>query len=120
MFPYQNSLYPTMMQPVAQVQPMQLPHQEAIKVNGRAGAEAYQLAPNSSVLMLDNTAPVVWLAVSDGAGYKTLTAYDITVHEEKKPEDIYKKLEDRITKLEERINGHGKSNNSTDAAKQRQ
>lgn len=116
MFPYQNSLYPTMMQPVAPVQPVALAKQEAIKVNGRAGADAYQLAPNSSVLMLDNTAPIVWLAVSDGAGYKTLTAYDIKVHEEKKPEDAYKKLEDRIKRLEERMNSvNGKSNNSADA-----
>ena len=119
MYPFQNQFYPTM-QPVAPVQPIQLTKQEAIKVNGRAGADAYQLAPNSSVLMLDNTAPIVWLAVSDGAGYKTLTAYDIKVHEEKKPEDNYKKLEERIRKLEERLNNaNGKSNNSADAKQQR-
>jgi hypothetical protein len=34
-------------------------HQEVIRVNGRQGAEAYQMAPNSSVLLLDENAPVV-------------------------------------------------------------
>lgn len=33
--------------------------QEVIRVNGRNGANAYQMAPNSSILLLDETAPVV-------------------------------------------------------------
>jgi hypothetical protein len=33
--------------------------QEIIRVNGRNGANAYQMAPNSSILLLDETAPVI-------------------------------------------------------------
>ena len=71
-----------------------------VRVNGRPGAEAYQMAPNSEVLLLDETAPLVWLKTTDGAGYPRLTPYDISVHEEEKPVD-YKSLEERLTKLEE-------------------
>lgn len=87
-----------------------LKEEHTVKVNGRPGAEAYQLAPNSDKLLLDNTAPIVWLVQTDGAGYKTLTPYDLSVHKETKPEDVYKSLEERISKLEEKLNA--KSNNS--------
>lgn len=42
-----------------------LQRQEVIRVNGRNGAEAYQMAPNSSILLLDETAPIVWLKTTD-------------------------------------------------------
>ncbi len=77
--------------------------QEVIKVNGVNGVNAYQMAPNSSVLLLDTTAPIVWLVQTDGAGYKTSTPYDITPHESEESVQ-YKTLEERIAKLEETIN----------------
>ena len=33
--------------------------QEVIKVNGRNGADMFQMGPNSSVLLLDTTAPII-------------------------------------------------------------
>ena len=33
--------------------------QEVVRVNGRNGANAYQMAPNSSILLLDETAPII-------------------------------------------------------------
>lgn len=78
--------------------------QEVTRVNGRNGAEMYQLAPNSSILMLDETAPIVWLKVTDGAGYATLSPYNITPYEPEKPIDVHS-LEERISKLEEALNG---------------
>ena len=41
--------------------------QEVVRVNGEGGANAYQLMPNSSALLLDETAPIVWLVTTDGA-----------------------------------------------------
>lgn len=73
---------------------------QIIKVNGRNGAEAYQMPPNSQVLLLDETQPLLWLKQTDGAGYPTLNAYDIKPHEEK-PLPDYKTLEERITRIEE-------------------
>jgi hypothetical protein len=55
--------------------------QQVVRVNGKNGAEAYQMAPNSSILLLDETAPIVWLKTTDGAGYPTVTPYDIAPHQ---------------------------------------
>lgn len=111
MYPYnnQNQLSQLLLQQAIQPQTQS----KVVEVTGRAGAEAYQLGPDSSILLLDNTAPIVWLVKSDGAGYKTLSAYDIKPHEEEKPIDHFKELEDRITKLEETVNA--KQSNTTNA-----
>ena len=39
--------------------PYGINRQEVVRVNGKNGAEAYQMAPNSSILLLDETAPIV-------------------------------------------------------------
>lgn len=106
MYPYdnQNQLYQQLLQPLK-------PKREVVRVNGKPGVDAYQLGPNESDLLLDNTAPLVWLVQTDGAGYKSSIPYDIKPHEEKPAEDRYKVLEDRITKLEEAINGKSNTTN---------
>ena len=77
---------------------------EIVKVNGENGAKAYQLAPNSSALLLDESSPIVWLVQSDGAGYKTITPYSITPYQAEPPVNT-KDLESRISRLEEIVNG---------------
>lgn len=80
--------------------------QEVIRVNGKNGAQAYQLQPNCSVLLLDETAPIVWLKMTDGAGYPTLTPYDIAPHQdaEQLQQIDIKLLDERIKKLEDIVN----------------
>lgn len=76
---------------------------EVLKVSGINGVNALNLAPNTSVLALDETAPIVWLVSADGAGYKTPTPYDITPHkdeQELKTNDI----EARLSRLEQIVN----------------
>ena len=78
--------------------------QEVVRVNGKNGAEAFQLPPNSSILLLDETAPIVWLKITDGAGYPTITPYDINPHQTEtiqQTEIDIKPLEQRISKLQE-------------------
>lgn len=75
---------------------------EIIKVNGEGGAMAYQMQPNSSVLLLDETAPIVWLKTTDGAGYPSLVAYDIVPHK-KEEQIINEQLTDRVEKLEKKF-----------------
>lgn len=82
--------------------------QNIIKVNGENGARAYQMMPNSSALLLDETQPVIWLVQTDGAGYKTCTPYTIKPFE--KPEN---ELEMRVRKIEEML--YAKSNSSSNA-----
>lgn len=104
-YPYQNQYLQNLMMPQ---------QQEVVKVNGKNGVDAFQIAPNSSALLLDTTASIVWLVQTDGAGYKTSTPYDITPHVPEE-EVQFKSLEERITKLEETINA--KSNIKPSARK---
>ena len=100
-----------------QSQQQQLPHMEIIHVNGKNGAQAFQMAPNSNVLLLDDTSPIVWLAQTDGAGYKTVTPYSITPYQPK-PEIDLNNLEERIAKLEGMI--YDQSNSGQVKSKKRQ
>lgn len=77
--------------------------QQIVRVNGENGARTYQLPPNSSALLLDDTAPLVWLVQTDGAGYKTVSPFSISQYEPE-PQPDFKMLMDRLTRLEERIN----------------
>lgn len=79
------------------------PKVDIVRVNGENGAKAYQMPPNSNTLLLDESAPIVWLVQTDGAGYKTITPYTITPFKPEPPVDV-KSLENRIKKLEEMVN----------------
>ena len=72
-----------------------------LKVSGINGVNALNLAPNTSVLALDETAPILWFVSTDSAGYKTPTAYDITPHKE--AEQAKSNLEERVKRLEDII-----------------
>lgn len=76
---------------------------DIIKVNGKNGVDAFQLAPNSSALLLDANMPIVWFVQTDGAGYKTSTPYKIEPYQEEQPANV-SDLEKRIKRLEDLIN----------------
>ncbi len=80
-----------------------LPRYEVIQVNGENGVNAFQMGPNSSVLLLDTSAPIVWLVQTDGAGYKSKVPYDITPHQAVPPVDV-NQLQQRVAQLEDLIN----------------
>lgn len=81
----------------------QQPKQEVVKVNGEGGARAFPMGASSSALLLDESGAIVWLVVTDGAGYKTVAPYDITPHQVAAAPD-YSTLEERIKRLEDKIN----------------
>ena len=114
MFEYPGNPYNPTMNPylaaAAQHQFQQAPRQEVTKVNGEGGARAYPMGANSSALLLDESGVIVWVVTTDGAGYKSVAAYDITPHQAA-PQPDFNSLEARISKLEEVIN-----NASTDSA----
>ena len=83
-----------------------------IKVNGENGAKAFTLGANSSALLLDESGLMVWLVTSDGAGYKTVTPYDITPHQVA-PAPDFGSLESRIKRLEDMINGDTADSSAT-------
>lgn len=76
--------------------------QQVITVNGENGARAFQMMPSSSVLLLDQSAPIVWLKQTDGAGYPTITPYEIKPYVPPAPIDV-RALEQRLLELERRL-----------------
>lgn len=85
------------------------------RVNGRNGAEAFRLAPNSSILLMDENDPIVWLKQTDGAGYATVTPYTVAPYQAAAPVDV-NSLENRVKRLEEILNA--KSDDADAAEKQ--
>lgn len=79
-----------------------LPQQQITQVNGKASVDTIQLAPNSSILVMDTSAPIVWMCVSDGVGKVTSTPYDITIHKDAPPVDM-QSIEARLAKVESYI-----------------
>lgn len=86
------------------MRPTRAPRYEIIHVTGRNGAEALQMAADSNVLLLDDTAPLIWLCQTDGAGYKTITPYSIAPYVEPTPVSM-NELNARLARLEEILSG---------------
>jgi hypothetical protein len=85
-----------------------IPSMQIVKVNGENGARSYQMGANSSALLLDESGLIVWVCTTDGAGYKTVSAYDISPHKEV-PAPDYSSLESRIQRLEDIVNGNSRN-----------
>lgn len=77
---------------------------EVLRVNGQNGADTFPMAPHSEALLLDTSAPRIWLKVTDDAGYATCTPYTITPYQPAVPIDTGELLA-RIEKLEGIVNG---------------
>lgn len=72
---------------------------QVIKVKGQAGAKNIRMGPNSSILLLDQTAPIIWYAQTDGTGYLTVTPFDYSPHRD--PAQV--NIDNHINDLTERI-----------------
>ena len=77
------------------------------RVNGKEGAEAYFLMPNSEVLLLDTTNPIVWLKQTDSAGYGTVTGFNVIPLKDDADvsQNDYSTLEQRIANIEQILDG---------------
>ena len=91
----------------------QIPRMDIIKVNGKNGAEKFEMAPNSSALLLDMNDPLIWFVQTDGAGYKTCLPYSITPYEPPKELDVkamFNQLTSRLDSIEERMQKNESNN----------
>lgn len=79
----------------------QLNKQEITEVYGLQGAQTYQMAPNSSVILLDASDPTVYIKRTDGAGSASISAYKLMPFQN---ENNTSELEKRVKKLEDIIN----------------
>ena len=98
--------------PYAINNPIQLPAptMEIPKVNGEESARAFNIGPNSSVILMDNDKPLIWVVVTDASGFKTVTPFTITPYTPEQPVNAetlkgeMESISDRLTRLEERMN----------------
>ena len=119
----QNPVYPYYT-PQTQTQNTnnKLPPQQVLQANGKSSIDALQMSPNSSVLIMDSTAPIIWMCISDGLGNVSSTPYDIAPHVDKVPIDM-NVLDQRLSVLEDTLRrmediNHAKSYDTRSNAKQ--
>lgn len=94
-----------------------LPPQQVLQVDGKASVDKMRMSPNSSLLALDRTAPIIWFCSSDGIGNVTAVPFDYIKHESE-PELSMSSLQSQLDDLKSSINqilevmenGSGKSN----------
>lgn len=103
---YNQGTYPYPAQAAPAGMYYQPPYQQSFqitKVNGENGAKAFQMPPNSSIILLDESSPKVYIKETDGASYPKLSVYKLVPDTDEKKEEEEKVSEDQIKKLEERI-----------------
>lgn len=86
MYPTIYPFQPTPLMPAIQQQNIQY-------VNGKQSAESYQMAANSSVILMDSNLPRFYLKQTDASGLATIRAYDFKEVEEEKPQEYVTKQE---------------------------
>ena len=76
-----------MPRPIMQPQPMAMPRPmygapaptaAPVRVNGRAGADAYPMGPNETAVLFDENADVFYFKATDGAGYPTVRPFSFS------------------------------------------
>lgn len=91
-------------QPLYQQQVQQPPQVKIFNVNGRTGAEAFKLGPDSSIFLLDSKDPVIWMVTTDSAATKTITRIKAVIEDEPSPVDQAKEFaEDRLKGVNEKL-----------------
>lgn len=93
--PYMTNMFPY---PSNSPSSVEIPH-----VNGIESARNYPLPTNSSALVLDNNAPIVYMITTDSAGFKTIKPYAISEYKPE-PEVDVRSLLNRVDAIERRLN----------------
>ena len=58
------------------------------RVNGADEVNGFQMLPNSETILLDTSAPLVWLVQTDNFGNKNVAPFTITPYTPPKPVDV--------------------------------
>lgn len=80
-----------------------LPQQQILQANGKTSIDALRMSPNSSVLIADQTKPIIWKCVSDSLGNVTATPFDISPHKDEAQVEKEQTVE-KLNEIVERLN----------------
>lgn len=72
---------------------------KVMQVKGKEGANLVDMAPDSEILVMDETDPIIWYIKTDSVGQKDITGLDISIHEDEEKKTM-ESLEERIARLE--------------------
>ena len=96
-----------------------LPPQQILQAKGKASIDMLRMSPNSSVLIADETAPIVWKCTSDSLGNVTALPFDISPHkdEEQQAQEsltiVVNNLDERLRRLEDVYESFAKGDKSS-------
>ena len=96
--PYLNYMQPSALPSNQNI----LPPQQIPQAKGKASIDMIRMSPNSSILIADETAPIVWKCVSDSLGNVSAVAFDISPHKDEE-ETAKETLSVEVSNMEERI-----------------
>lgn len=116
------SFYPPMQSPFMQQTPVmpQVPvqqDQDIQYVNGKPGAEAYQMFPNKKAILMDANEARFYIKQTDANGQATIKSFDFKETEQEKPKEYVTKEEFESFKASMK-GGRHESNSSNDNRKQ--
>ena len=88
-----------------------LPVYKAEPIHGANAAWQFSMGPNSEIYLPDADQDIIWWIRTDANGNKTVTPFDVNVHEEPKQVNMNDVLA-RLTAVEEWINGKQNKSNA--------
>ena len=103
--PYQQQFLPQIQVPQPQPQGIQY-------VNDIKSAEAYQMPPNSSAILMDSNLSRFYMKQTDASGVATIKSYDFKETEQEKPTEYVTKAE--FEKFKQSMKG-GRNESTHDA-----
>ena len=93
-----------------------MPIYRAEPIHGENAAWQFPMGPNSEIYLPDSDRDIIWWIRTDQNGNKTVTPFDVKLHQEPAPVDMNEILA-RLGAVEEWINGkQNKSNAKRNAA----
>lgn len=94
MYSYYPPMQSPMQSPLLAQAPQIVPQQQSIQyVNDKQSAESYQMAPNSSVILMDANLSRFYMKQTDASGQATVKAYDFKEVAKEKPNEYVTKAE---------------------------
>lgn len=88
------SYYPPLQSPFQQpMMPVQQETEDIKYVNGKQGAEAFQMLPNKKALLMDANNAKFYIKQTDANGQATIKSYDFKETEDEKPIEYVTKAE---------------------------
>ena len=79
-----------------------LPPQQILQAKGKESIDMIRMSPNSSVLIADETAPIVWKCISDSLGNVSAYPFDISPHKDEE-QKVQENLTEIVANMEERL-----------------